>query len=118
MNYEIEFKHSFTFSNENIADLLTTALEGGSNYWIGTLFTHGDTLLDTIKVARGDSTWEVQTDDDDEKVKLTAQAMRDGLQALAEKSYVSFKNIQDMDYDAIDADNWLQLTLFQEIVYG
>ena len=107
-----------TVTQQNIGDILVTAFEGGSNYWISKLDGHkywSDSELDTL--IEHDDGLAFVIDDDGERHKLTADIVRDGIIKAAahfEKSLDSFI----YNHDANDADCALQFALFGEIIYG
>jgi hypothetical protein len=138
-------------SKKDMADLLTTAWEGGSNYWVevAEYIPPKGMTMDALHALA----WEHLPDEEREfwkkpqgvplyamlpylppsikwKVKfvpneggdikyLTPQNMREAISTLSKKDYDHIvKNIKDENYDAGDADAWLQAALFGDVIYG
>lgn len=114
-NYNI----NVSIDAQKVADLLTTALEGGSNYWIKILDMKGDTLHDTIKVANGESKWLLlEVDETDRWNGINVSSMTRGLSLLAEHAPERFARVAQDEADAEDADVFLQYALLGEVIYG
>ena len=106
-----------TITQENIDDILATALEGGINYWAvsarpkdkdykGADYGHE-------VVSRGGIL--IIATEEGEKHELNLENLTKGFQLFADSN----SNIDFMeDYDAVTADCIVQLALFGEIVYG
>jgi len=142
------------FSKKDMSDLLVTAWEGGSNYWVGEseyIPPKGMSWERLHKLA-----WETQPKEEREfwkkpdgvpfysmmaylppsvkwKVKfkpnevvkkegevyyLTPENMRAAAPKLAEKYPHIFARIKAGDYDALDADAWLQMAIFGDVIFG
>jgi len=125
MEYEIKVITSHKFCDEDLNDLVSTALEGGINYWCGEAkvkegsmsekdydeiqFTSdavskGGTLI--LFDAESDDTWELDRD------KLLK-----GIEMYCEKHNVAPSDLMDM-YDANDADTIVQYALFNELIFS
>lgn len=121
-------------TDEMLADLLSTALEGGSNYWYLIEFTkapsevryssthNGVPRIQDYPVNPGGSLTICDQEETDtpghETWTLDRAALERGMELLHTKfpdRYVSFLS---GDYDAEDADVFLQLCLFSEVRYG
>lgn len=116
----IQVKH--TIDRQRLEDLLVTAFEGGSNYWISKVrwksakrdayeaaFDDGVSIY--ISAERGDPR-------SGEKYRLNLSNMRRGLQLMADKYPRHMADILAENDDATTADVFLQLSLFGEVVYG
>lgn len=57
-------------------------------------------------------------EDPDEKWTLTYGMLEKGLQILADQEPDIFEAISGEDYDAGDADSFVQYCLFEKLVYG
>jgi hypothetical protein len=124
---------------EQVRNLLCTALEGGSNYWLvikrryfargiayadfreggkfqpPSQYFHPDELIPTVASCG----LIVSTYDDEEKeYDLNISTLRDGLQRMADKYPHHWKDFLDENEDAGTGDVFLQLCLFNEVVYG
>jgi|SRR6185437_7232135 len=118
-------------SNETIASLFCSALEGGSNYWIASceLITSDVTPRPGVvwwgseEVFNGE--WQakiIHYDPDNAEnaktVYITDNRLLSGLQVMARDYPSQFANILKEDYDATDADGFMQCVIFGEVIYG
>jgi hypothetical protein len=99
-----------------LKDVLTTAVEGGIQYWANVRIYHPDRVeLDDD----GGNPHTVTTKTISHGISL---ARRVGLKSLSGDDYVKewwlADNGEDGDYDADIADQILQLGLFEKVVYG
>lgn len=107
-----------SFSGQDIADFMTTAFEGGSNYWISSVDYQGKSKTNPW-YADGDF-WmkdpvvRIVTDDLDQPV-INIQA---GLDLMAKEYPTPLADLMTGDYDAETADILLQLSCFGEVRYG
>ncbi|KAA6302821.1 MAG: hypothetical protein EZS26_000991 [Candidatus Ordinivivax streblomastigis] len=126
------------FTNEQIIDLLTTALEGGSNYWyylndeevakIRQRFKKGNTLSLSEKIGKAILEKEcsvkvTDVEDGDELGILNEDTIRKGFSAMLKENSGSVQKeaiarIICDDYDDTDADVWFQMVIMGEIIYG
>ena len=122
-------------SHNRISDLICTAIEGGSNYWYQ-IFGYVEPLECTFRC-------ETFKDDEEphriydyplneggsviigdaeagagEAKRLQLSTIKRGLTIMAEKYPNHFQRIVEETYDADDADVFLQLSLFNEVVFG
>jgi len=121
-------------THELISDLLTTALEGGSNYWylLGSIdhkhFIKGDTLSDNLaRSFMADKnyslnvydidTFDVDTDPD-LLGNVTYASIENALAVMLDEFPHSLANIIKGDYDADDADVWFQIATMGEVQFG
>jgi hypothetical protein len=140
----LKARESRTFGNEDIIDLFVTALEGGSNYWyhikhlpkevlynikerrIPTSEAIGEHILNGGYVQFYDAEGDEYDDDDyqekhSDKDLLGTVDMDSILEAITivKKDYPDvWENILDEQYDANDADIFLQLCVMGDVVYG
>lgn len=141
-------------SKQLMSDLLVTAWEGGSNYWVESaeyippegmsVKEFRDLLLSTAFKEEFEDVfgkpppyallpylppkidWKVafraggeEADDSESDVAyLTPQNMREALPKLAKAHPRNAKNITSDNYDAGDADAWLQTALFGKVIFG
>lgn len=114
---------------QDIADLVTTAFEGGVNYWL----PRADLVHRTGQQAEepwyadptlyeGEFQMRLVEDcgegDDPEVHFLTQAGIQFGLSVMATKYRKFLADILTENYDAETADVFLQCCLFQEIRYG
>jgi hypothetical protein len=137
-------RESRTFDKEDIIDLFVTALEGGSTYWyhikhlpkevlynikerrIPTSEAIGEHILNGGYVQFYDAEGDEYDDDDyqekhSDKDLLGTVDMNSILEAITiiKKDYPNvWENILDEQYDANDADIFLQLCVMGEVVFG
>lgn len=130
---QISITHNI--KSEDIADLLCSALEGGSNYWYMIAdkvepitwgffggdkkevkylhlypFNFGGALM--IDDSRADSP-ELK-----KPRKLDIDAIKRGLEIMAEKYQKHFSDFTSGEYDGTTADVFLQCCIFEDVVYG
>lgn len=114
---EVSVTHKI--DRQTVEDLLTSAFEGGSDYWLDSAIRlvrlEGESFIDAafnygliIELA----------EEQKRKVMLNSYMMRHGLQVLFARYPHHAKAIVDDNADAETADCWLQCCLFSEIVYG
>ncbi len=123
-----------TLTSEQISDILTSALEGGSNYWCR--------VVDCLAPM---TTWEFDSEPKSEQghwaqdfplnpggkvlivdkldgdagvLTLDAEAIQKGLNVLAEKYPWHITNILSENDDAETGDVLLQCSLFGDIIYS
>ena len=106
--YTIETKQTVT--QEQIDDVVTTALEGGITYWCDRATTDvdlGDNYLSEMLTKGADI--KLHDAEEDEWHTLTLGAF---IKALGVSSF-DFEQ-----YDALDADLVVQTALFGDVIYG
>lgn len=111
----------FNLTEGTFHDQVTSAIEGGSNYWakidVGThrsgwrnYFTAKFTIIEDSDVKAGAIKGKTY--------RLTLDKLKAGLQVLADKYPHHLKDIIAGTGDAITGDVLVQCALFGEIVYG
>jgi len=128
-------------SEADIWPLLSTAFEGGSNYWItgvnvskkttelrqlfASTFEHtvsGWRWLHQVPfVLAGESTWkghELELQSTKGSVYLTIHTLFEGLEKMYENSKRHYWDFINENWDAITADVFLQYAVFGEVIYG
>lgn len=140
----IKARESKSFGKEDIVNLFVTALEGGSNYWykikhlpkeivykinelgIPTAEVIGQHILnggyiqfyDVEEEDNEDDDYQQQYSDKDLLGTVDMDAILEGI-TLVKKDYPEvWENILDEQYDANDADVFLQLCVMGEVVFG
>lgn len=117
---------------ERVQDLLCNAIEGGSNYWyqidnyiypfketkesLNIQFEHIELPFKGGKIIFKDISGE--TDTPDKEYSLDLQAIKDGLQLMADKFPIHFADFIAENDDAITGDVFLQCCLFNDVIYG
>ncbi|MDD5092815.1 MAG: hypothetical protein PHV74_00320 [Dehalococcoidia bacterium] len=112
--------------DQRVKDLLTSALEGGSNYWyMITRHTYAPGLgrndvefphIDLPFIDGGSLT--IKADEDPKEYTLDRRAIEKGLRIMAEKYSKHFSDFMNENDDSITGDVFLQCCLFGELVYG
>lgn len=125
MNWTVKVDKSFT--DDEVEDLIITALEGGSNYWYDIIeVLPSPNIIGDVdmypKIMYSDGVI-IGTKDDDtingsKRWTLNRHTITRGLQAWADNMPKSFAKFMAGDYDADDADVFLQYALFGEVVFG
>jgi len=115
-----------------VSDLISTAFEGGSNYWASVVFAMAPTKY-TFRCELfasdekphpfydnplNEGGYVMIKPDGHKAAKLNLESIEKGLELLAEKFPNRFVAICDEDYDAEDADVFLQLAILNEVVFG
>jgi hypothetical protein len=111
---------------QRVKDLLCNAIEGGSNYWVGTLDRKGGKTQaqaeyrQDVPFVKGG--WlELVEQEQSGKAKsfeISRNTIQNGLRIMAEKYPKHFINFIQENDDAETGDVFLQCICFGEIVYG
>lgn len=116
----------------DICDFLTTVIEGGSVDWCDSIIlisaqdASGKSIEPTGLWYTNESLFSpgatiqlrVDFEESAKSVFISEQNLLEGFQLLARDLPLTFHNLASGDYDALDTDNWFQLSCFKEIVYG
>lgn len=119
--YKISFTNTAYFTEETISDILSTAFEGGINYWTNTP-VRVDEWPDGAKfasdvVVKGTPVF-LYNEDDQKWEKLTLPNLINSIGWFLTCYNKDKDYFEEGDYDANDADIIVQHALFGEIVYG
>jgi hypothetical protein len=111
---------------QRLSDLLCSAIEGGSNYWIEYWERHNATrkqaeFLSDVPFVEG--AWLELKDNDDTTsgggvFKINMETLSKGLQIFSDKYPKHFSDFINENDDAITADVFLQCCCFGEAIYG
>jgi hypothetical protein len=117
-----------SISAKRLMDVLTGAVEGGSNYWARISkynYPEGKSREDysyphiELPFDGGSITFEdAEEQEGFEPTDLTYDKLQNGLKVMAEKYDWHFKNIVDENDDAETSDVLLQCALFGQITFG
>ncbi|MFV2014787.1 MAG: hypothetical protein ACC656_05130 [Candidatus Heimdallarchaeota archaeon] len=124
-----KIKFNFEIELQNVDDQLTTALEGGSNYWYSIVDTQISSpkefkrnenihyeFLD--KVYQG-ATLEIQDIENNTRLGvLNIHTIQHGLEIMQKQYPTHFANLIEETGDAETADVFFQLCIMNKIVYG
>lgn len=124
-------------SDGDIADMVTSALEGGSNYWAQVVakrqptkmthwaFTDGKDskaearYLEEFVMNEGGSVTIKDLEDPEGKTyELTREKVYAGLELMPEEYTRHFVDILNEETDATTGDVLIQLALFGDVIYG
>lgn len=122
---ELNIELTLSISDEDIDDIMCTALEGGITYWCREARVVGDYLGEyaSEQISRGGELILVDGESDDEYT-LTKQKLLNGIRlAISNHYYEDYKwwnsnGIETYNVDADVADVIIQLALFEDIIYG
>lgn len=122
---ELNIEFTLSISDEDIDDIVCTALEGGITYWCREARVVGDYLGEyaSEQISRGGELILVDSESDDEYT-LTKQKLLNGIRlAISNHYYEDYKwwnsnGIETYNVDADVADVIIQLALFEDIIYG
>jgi len=132
MDLKVEVKKSHTFTTQDINDLITTALEGGINYWCGlaeivicsngtyegvSTEDHPNVHYASDVIGYGGKLKLTDVEDDDETWELDLPKVLKGITMHCEAHNIAPSDLMD-NYDADDADSIVQFALFNEITFG
>ena len=105
-----------------INNLLETVLDSGySNFWVKVSNRPKSVNLDYYSlIEKFDAILLEDSEDPEEVWTLSRDKMIDGFRILDERNREAFERISRNhgEWDAEDADQWLQYSLFQTIVYS
>ena len=109
-----------TITDEEVNDLLTTAFEGGINYWCCEvkINTNPHDVKYASEVISNGGTLDIEEDETGETKELNLTNMLKGI--VLGMEWAEVDNVQDLmdGYDAETADVIVQYALYGEIVYG
>lgn len=120
---EITIKKNLNITDEQIDDIMCTALEGGITYWCSEAQPVGEYLGEWAheQIARGGQL--KLTDSEEDKIyELDKEKLLKGLELYlsngGDAEIVRGDTIDTSEVDAIAADEIVQYALFGDVVYG
>ena len=121
LEYEVPITINSTLAQKDMEYLLCAAFEGGINYWCSEIivedfhgFTHASEVL-----AAGYPVTLIDMEDEDQNRTIDGESLKKAMALMAEQYPLRMRDIcSDGDYDANDADIFVQLACFGEVVYG
>lgn len=124
-NFELDITKKIQVTEEDIDDIMCTALEGGITYWARAAKVVGEYLGEYghEQIARGGKLIIVDAEDG-EKYELTREKLLRGIQLAVEQEYYEDYEwyydgkLDTCMIDAEVADVIVQLALFDEVVFG
>ena len=124
----LKLKITHTVTDERVTDLITSALEGGSNYWYmidisqSTLVNDAHYLVE--QPMRGGNLCVGLKNEEDGPVNgltqwnLNRESCKQGLEIMSRTYPRHFADWLNKNDDAITGDVFLQCALFGEIIFG
>lgn len=120
---------NFEISDERISDLLCSAFEGGSNYWYfirEVNYPQGKTKADfkywhmEVPLSEGGSLIidYIEGDEDLSGKILNRESIQKGLKLMAEKFPKHYYDFITENDDADTGDVFLQLCLYEDVIFG
>lgn len=124
-NYYINIEKQITITEQDIDDIMCSALDGGITYWCNEAEVVGDYLGEyaSEQISRG-GTLKLHDADDYEVYELTLGKLLEGIQKAADGEYFSDYNwidgsvIDACQVDAEVADAIIQCAIFGDVIYG
>ena len=123
--FKINISTELTVTQEDIDDIMCTALEGGITYWCGKAKVVGEHLGEygSEQIARGGKLilYDIV---EDAKYELAREDILKGIKMAVEQGYYDNyewcdgHNLDTCNVDANVADVIVQLALFEDVVYG
>jgi hypothetical protein len=125
------YKRINQLGKEAVSDLISCAFEGGSNYWASVVSTNTPTKIEfrcslfadekphrfyDYPLNEGGSVT-IDADGEGEGI-LNLESIENALELLSERYPNRFVAVCDGDYDAEDADVFLQLAILKDLVFG
>lgn len=126
----------YNVNAERIFDVLVTAMEGGSNYWLDHVDHSGvplpEVYPDWIQENVAPYAWKPlygqvliyanDRMDDDDCMTLGPDDLENALERMGENDPAAFERTFvdpiGVDWDADDADVFIQLAIYGEVIYG
>lgn len=123
--FKLEIKTTLTVTTEDIDDIVTTAFEGGINYWCNRAEVVGEYLGEfaSDQISRGGVILLHDAENED-IYELTLEKVLKGIQkACAERwayenEWCNGETIDTYNVDAMVADIIIQLALFDDVIFG
>ena len=123
--YKVKIEKEITVTQEDIDDIMCSALEGGITYWCNRAEVVGKYIGEyaSEQISRG-GTLKLYDAEEDEVYELTLEKLLKGIQmAIYENCYAEYEwfNCEGIDpcqIDAAVADVIVQFALFNEVVYA
>jgi len=131
MKHKVSILQTHEFSEQDLNDLMVTALEGGINYWCGkaTMVLADDgTYKDVLPEDQTNINYAsdiigyggslvLQDSESDDEWTLTPEKFLNGIKKYCEENSIALNHLIDL-HDAGDADCIVQYALFDEIVFS
>lgn len=118
---DFTFLLKYVVTQQQIADLVVTALEGGSDDWLGSCepcykFHQDYSEADRYGEDMIPRTFSV--DEDDQTYVFNRAGIQRGLHIMSTKYPSNFRDLFDENMDADTADVFMQCALLGDVIYG
>jgi hypothetical protein len=108
-------------TQHQVADLVVSAIEGGSNEWLGRCEPPYAKHQDYSEADRYDVDMiprRFSVDEDEQTYLFNRHAIANGLQLMADEFPTDFNDLREGGGDAHTADVFMQCPLLGDVVYG
>ena len=112
---------SFTISAQDVANLVTMALEGISNEWLGQCepaYAHREDYSEADRYGLNMIARTFSLEEDDETCVFDLEAIKMGLQIMADRFPSDFNDLREGTAEAYTADVFMQCALLGDVIYG
>jgi hypothetical protein len=128
--FKLTLPIQFGFNAQRVGDLITSALEGGSNYWLEnyTITKQEPVMWNNLHDTHTNGVYAycyplndggaLIFEGEEGKFILDLTTIQYGLKFMGENYFRHFKDFVDEDDDANTADIFLQCCLFEGVIYG
>lgn len=124
-NYFVTIERKIKVTQQDIDDIMVTALEGGINYWCRKAKVVGEYLGEyaSEQISRG-GTLILYDAEDDNEYALDLEKLLCGLQKaindywFEDYDWYNGKALDTCNIDADVADTIIQLSIFDDVIYG
>lgn len=131
MEIELMITIPLRISDEDIDNIMVTALEGGINYWCddvlptsnGRMLMKSKDLYASDLISRNESLT-LHDSEDDKLYTLTKDMVLKGIKLAVTRGYIRPTELYEKytldvgNIDAIGADSIIQLAIFDDVIYG
>ena len=123
--FKVNIEKTIYVTQEDIDDIMCSALEGGITYWCSHVDVVGDYLVNyaSEQISRG-GILQLHDAEEDAVYTLTKDKLLNGIKLAIEYDYCSSYNwlvgsrLDTGQIDGIVADIIVQLSLFSDVIYG
>ena len=124
--FDVPMMRSAVLTDENIDDIMSSALDGGISYWCRKVEVVEDEYLgeySSEQIARGGSL-RLYDAEEDTVYTLTKEMLVRGLQLAYKNGYANSDHwvkdgfVDTGEIDAVDADVIVQCAIFEDVIYG
>ena len=122
--FNVEIEMNIKLTQEDVDDIMCSALEGGISYWCRKAEVVGKYLGEYAndQISRGGAL-RLYDSEEDEVYELTLEKFLEGFKLWVFGGYdtygaVSYNEVDTCEIDSEKADQIIQLALFEEIIYG